>query len=182
MRRVLDCIRVHLRDRLKENLENDDFYDNVNQFYNVSRSKRYCTIEYLLEEIKPKPRCKPLKLVLAFEISEYLYYGVGFSNDTDLCESIIADRIKNNSKFHKMDNWNDYTKKYNGNDGWLWKFYFFKEELNFVDCSGRYSVLFDPIRFEEIMQEILNEVDDNLDCILKTGLPKNLDRIEKYKF
>lgn len=74
--------------------------------------------------------------------------------------------------------WEDYINKHKGKDWWIWWRYLpFKDSpLNFRKCSGIYTNLYDKQEYQNILNAITKELGDNLESILKTGVP-NIEQI-----
>jgi hypothetical protein len=55
-----------------------------------------------------------------------------------------------------------------------------EEQPNFIECDENYLKLYNPDDYEKFLNKIFAEIGDNLQYILKCGVPKGLpNNIEK---
>lgn len=117
-------------------------------------------------------RVNKIRIILNIELGVTLYYGVIFTNDD--WEKIPIQQEELCKAFgHNCSCWTDSVNKHKGKDWWIWWRYLpFKDSpLNFRSCSGIYTNLYDRQEYKNILDAITKELGDNLESILKTGMP-----------
>ena len=164
MQKVFCEIEKHMENRAELFIPQKSYMDDSLPYYQ-SRKRVWPALSYLVAQHGN------YKLALRFEVETNLYYGlVFFKNDWDQVPTerdYIKDAFSNAA-------WKEMISKKSGSDWWLWWRYLPSSDclLDFRNCTGLYSDLFDKKRHKEIMQEIFAEIDANLDSILQTGLRK----------
>lgn len=144
--------------------------DDLKTFYNKTNTWPQIRID-----ITPS-KLTNIKLYLAIEIENSLYYGVFF---TDNSLNMKLQAPKNLAEAFSNEAWKQCVKKHKGK-GWFiwWRILHPKYPLNFRTFNGGYEELYDEDCYKIIMAELCKEIDDNLKSIIETGLPvddKNLE-------
>lgn len=147
-------------------LEEDNLLEErITGYYSLAKN----TWPKLWLEIK---KVNEISIILNIEVGETLYYGVIFTNDNwdkiPIQKDVLCKAFGRNNSC-----WEDCVNKYKGKNWWIWWRYLpFKDSpLNFRRCSGIYTGLYDKQEYQNILNAITKEIGDNLESILKTGMP-----------
>ena len=174
LRELFNDIRKYLAEnkQLKDysifnnSLEEDELLEErISEYYSLDKN----TWPKIWFEIK---RVNEIRIILNIELGVTLYYGLIFTNDD--WEKIPIQKDVLGKAFGRNNScWTDRINKFKGKDWWIWWRYLpFKDSpLNFRSCSGIYANLYDRQEYQNILDAISKELGDNLESILKTGMP-----------
>ena len=174
LRELFNDIRKYLAEnkQLKDysifnnSLEEDELLEErISEYYSLDKN----TWPKIWFEIK---RVNEIRIILNIELGVTLYYGLIFTNDD--WEKIPIQKDVLGKAFGRNNScWTDRINKFKGKDWWIWWRYLpFKDSpLNFRSCSGIYTNLYDRQEYQNILDAITKELGDNLESILKTGMP-----------
>lgn len=147
-------------------IEEDELLEKrISEYYSLDKN----TWPKIWFEIK---RVNEIRIILNIELGVTLYYGLIFTNDD--WEKIPIQKDVLGKAFGRNNScWTDRINKFKGKDWWIWWRYLpFKDSpLNFRSCSGIYTNLYDRQEYQNILDAISKELGDNLESILKTGMP-----------
>lgn len=179
MIRFFSEIEEHMNGKL-EKLCTDSDYDKKAEGYYNDRKKNYPSVSYRIKALNGTG----ITIALRFEVEEKFYYGINFYNEKNEqlnCCEIDSNLIVN---AFECDEWKKIIScrpqgKWNP---WLWWRYLPSEykseketsdeiDINFWESNGLYNDLFDPEKHKALMKKIFDKIDDQLDSILKTGMP-----------
>lgn len=178
-----DNIKKHMDSKCKDRkLEYlcSDYREKAEEYYDKSKKRVYPHLSYLVWE------GDKIKIVLRFEVNERFFFGINFygkdDNQLKCCDVNLSDA--KDAKWKAI-----LEKKKVKSSYWLWWMYLpcepqrenkasDEENVNFMTCDGLYKNLFDPKEFdpkeqESLMKRITDMIDNHLESILKTGLPKD---------
>lgn len=147
-------------------LEEDELLEKrISEYYSLDKN----TFPKMWFEIK---RVNEIRIILNIELGVTLYYGLIFTND-DWDKIPIQKDVLGKAFGRNNSCWTDRINKFKGKDWWIWWRYLpFKDSpLNFRSCSGIYTNLYDRQEYQNILDAISKELGDNLESILKTGMP-----------
>ena len=147
-------------------LEEDELLEKrISEYYSLDKN----TFPKMWFEIK---RVNEIRIILNIELGVTLYYGLIFTND-DWDKIPIQKDVLGKAFGRNNSCWTDRINKFKGKDWWIWWRYLpFKDSpLNFRRCSGIYTNLYDRQEYQNILDAISKELGDNLESILKTGMP-----------
>ena len=174
LRELFNDIRKYLAEnkQLKDysifnnSLEEDELLEErISEYYSLDKN----TWPKIWFEIK---RVNEIRIILNIELGVTLYYGLIFTND-DWDKIPIQKDVLGKAFGRNNSCWTDRINKFKGKDWWIWWRYLpFKDSpLNFRSCSGIYTNLYDRQEYQNILDAITKELGDNLESILKTGMP-----------
>ena len=174
LRELFNDIRKYLAEnkQLKDysifnnSLEEDELLEKrISEYYSLDKN----TWPKIWFEIK---RVNEIRIILNIELGVTLYYGLIFTND-DWDKIPIQKDVLGKAFGRNNSCWTDRINKFKGKDWWIWWRYLpFKDSpLNFRSCSGIYTNLYDRQEYQNILDAISKELGDNLESILKTGMP-----------
>ena len=147
-------------------IEEDELLEKrISEYYSLDKN----TWPKIWFEIK---RVNEIRIILNIELGVTLYYGLIFTNDD--WEKIPIQKDVLGKAFGRNNScWTDRINKFKGKDWWIWWRYLpFKDSpLNFRSCSGIYTNLYERQEYQNILDAITKELGDNLESILKTGMP-----------
>ena len=181
MREVLREIETHVSNRFageRLSLCKPAYEEDSAIYYDSTRRRVWPGILYPMHGHE----CGDLKLALAIEIDDYLYYGLVFyKGDLEWVPKEVgklADAFPGPSWAKLI------SEACNRNSMWLWRKFLPAQNarLDFKNCSGNdsgnclelYPALYDPKRYREIMEQIFAELDQGIESMLETGLPKDM--------
>ena len=186
MIRVFDDIKAHIQksiDSLKPSENYDHSYQQDSQYYYVKRRGKN-PFPGLIYPIKTH---EGFTISLLFEVGNSnwgFYYGLVFYKEDYMQYpgeiEKLTDAFSNEPWKALIDK---LARKKSERNWWLWWRRLPKEDetIDFQSEKKLYSELYDSERYKEIMEKIYVEIDENLDSILKTGLPcYPNDNIETY--
>lgn len=174
LRELFNDIRKYLAQNKKlkdysifnNSIEEDELLEKrISEYYLLDKN----TWPKIWFEIK---RVNEIRIILNIELGVTLYYGLIFTNDD--WEKIPIQKDVLGKAFGRNNScWTDRINKFKGKDWWIWWRYLpFKDSpLNFRSCSGIYTNLYDRQEYQNILDAISKELGDNLESILKTGMP-----------
>ena len=174
LRELFNDIRKYLAENKKlkdysifnNSIEEDELLEErISEYYSLDKN----TWPKIWFEIK---RVNEIRIILNIELGVTLYYGLIFTNDD--WEKIPIQKDVLGKAFGRNNScWTDRINKFKGKDWWIWWRYLpFKDSpLNFRSCSGIYTNLYDRQEYQNILDAISKELGDNLESILKTGMP-----------
>ena len=174
LRELFNDIRKYLAENKKlkdysifnNSIEEDELLEKrISEYYSLDKN----TWPKIWFEIK---RVNEIRIILNIELGVTLYYGLIFTNDD--WEKIPIQKDVLGKAFGRNNScWTDRINKFKGKDWWIWWRYLpFKDSpLNFRSCSGIYTNLYDRQEYQNILDAISKELGDNLESILKTGMP-----------
>lgn len=174
LRELFNDIRKYLAQNKKlkdysifnNSIEEDELLEKrISEYYSLDKN----TWPKIWFEIK---RVNEIRIILNIELGVTLYYGLIFTNDD--WEKIPIQKDVLGKAFGRNNScWTDRINKFKGKDWWIWWRYLpFKDSpLNFRSCSGIYTNLYDRQEYQNILDAISKELGDNLESILKTGMP-----------
>ncbi len=125
------------------------------------------TIPTIWFELK---RVKDIRIIFQIEVDTVLRYGVLYTNDAweriPKSKDILLNAFGRNSQ-----KWNDCVNK--GGSWWIWKkdVKFKGMELNFKDCDGFYSDLYDECEYNSLLDALSKEIKNDIESALDTGVP-----------
>lgn len=170
--RVFDEIERHMKG-LDPSLEKlgADYKEKAQSFCRNARGGAYPSLTYRLAT------CGEFTLALRFEVEYNFYFGVTFFRGEQVqCPKDLHQLIDAFSD----STWKDYIDKAKPmSDWWLWWKYLPYADatgndrdklLNFKECSGLYTQLYDPDQRKALMDSIFNQIDSHIDNIRNTGL------------
>lgn len=174
LRELFNDIRKYLAENKKlkdysifnNSLEEDELLEKrISEYYSLDKN----TWPKIWFEIK---RVNEIRIILNIELGVTLYYGLIFTND-DWDKIPIQKDVLGKAFGRNNSCWTDRINKFKGKDWWIWWRYLpFKDSpLNFRSCSGIYTNLYDRQEYQNILDAISKELGDNLESILKTGMP-----------
>ena len=174
LRELFNDIRKYLAENKKlkdysifnNSLEEDELLEKrISEYYSLDKN----TWPKIWFEIK---RVNEIRIILNIELGVTLYYGLIFTND-DWDKIPIQKDVLGKAFGRNNSCWTDRINKFKGKDWWIWWRYLpFKDSpLNFRSCSGIYANLYDRQEYQNILDAISKELGDNLESILKTGMP-----------
>ena len=174
LRELFNDIRKYLAENKKlkdysifnNSIEEDELLEKrISEYYSLDKN----TWPKIWFEIK---RVNEIRIILNIELGVTLYYGLIFTNDD--WEKIPIQKDVLGKAFGRNNScWTDRINKFKGKDWWIWWRYLpFKDSpLNFRSCSGIYTNLYERQEYQNILDAITKELGDNLESILKTGMP-----------
>lgn len=169
---------------------------NFNPQYVSSSEKFYSDkTNYVQLKFELSPLRNDISLKLIFEIvkngDDRFYYGVvpefadfftdGKYDGEKHCK-LIQERKNDIAGIFNNDNWQQYVRCIPKGSFWVWRKCLpsKEEQPNFIECDENYLKLYNPDDYEKFLNKIFAEIDDNLQYILKCGVPKDLpNNIEK---
>lgn len=173
MQKVFGEIERHM-DSIENPLEliRSDYSENASKFYQPYQRKVYPSLNYRLAA------CGELTLALRFEVDHNLFWGVVFFQGDKQVQcpnelGRLGDAIPSPAWRNFISNTKSMT------DWWLWWKYLPNVEaaesdreklLNFKECSGLYTQLYDPEQYNTIMSAIFEQIDRHIGMIRLTGL------------
>ena len=174
LRELFNDIRKYLAENKKlkdysifnNSIEEDELLEKrISEYYSLDKN----TWPKIWFEIK---RVNEIRIILNIELGVTLYYGLIFTND-DWDKIPIQKDVLGKAFGRNNSCWTDRINKFKGKDWWIWWRYLpFKDSpLNFRSCSGIYTNLYDRQEYQNILDAISKELGDNLESILKTGMP-----------
>ena len=176
MREVLREIETHISNRFSgEQLSpcTSIYEDESNIYYDSTRRQAWPGLIYPLTQRK----CGDLQLALLIEIDYYdgsLFYGlVPYKGG----RVQVPDEVEKLADAFPDPAWKRFiTESPHRDRWWLWykKLQAQKAHLDFKNCNEPYRALYDPERYREIMDQIFAELDQGIDSMLETGLPKDI--------
>ena len=171
LRGIFGNIEAHLKDRLEPI---DHYQSHCVRFYKKPHRRTYPSLNFVLARING------FRVCLRFQVDWNLFYGVFFTTDDDEWSWLPKEAQKVKDAFSD-EAWKQMIQTHRGKDWLVWWRYLPDNEnlLNFRGFSGAYTELYDAEGYNRIMQAIYNEIDENIESILKTGLPNDSERVER---
>ena len=127
------------------------------------------TIPTIWFEIK-KVKNTDIRIIFQIEVDDVLRYGVLYTNggwdQIPEQKDLLLNAFGRNNQ-----NWNNCINK--RGSWWVWKIdvEFKGMKLNFKDCNGFYSDLFDESEYNSLLDTISEDLADNIENIIKKGTP-----------
>ncbi len=184
MQDIFDRIKSYVKDQL----EGEYSPSQIENFYHSDRNN-YAQLKFKFKT------SNDIILTLIFEISNNengrFYYGVvpeflqfysGEKYDWKKHRKLIQERKNEIIDQFNNDNWRQYVERIPKEAMWVWwKFLPAKEEQpDFVNCDDNYLKLYNPDDYEIFLNTIFVELDNNLQHIIKHGVPKDLSNVEIF--
>ena len=166
MRGIFSHIEAHLKDRI----EPLSYYQDKCVRYYEKHINTYPNLNFILA------RKNGFQVLLRIEVDWKLFYGVIFAADDDQWSRIPAKEVMDAFPGEAWKRMIEAHKR----DWWLWWRYLpdYENLLNFRDYSGAYPELYEPEGYRRITEAIYRELDENLESIIRTGLPVDAERVE----
>lgn len=144
--------------------------EDLKTFYNKSNTWPQIRID-----ITPS-KLTDIKLYLAIEIENSLYYGVFFTDDS---LNVKTQAPKNLVNAFSNEDWQQRVINHPGKRWFIWRRLLHpKYPLNFRTFNGGYEELYDEDCYKAIMTELCKEIDENLKSIIETGLPNDCKNLK----
>lgn len=160
MVRVFSEIEAHIGERLRK--LRATYQEDAARFYGPERRRVWPSLTYFITQ------CGEYTIALHIEVEWKLYHGlIFFRGDFQQAPQDIG-KIKD--AFLGMA-WQELITSLEPRDWWLWYKYLTEESpIDFRNCDGRYSELFDSERHRVIMEEIYAQMDDDISMAQRTGM------------
>lgn len=153
----------------------------INEYYSRKKTEKnfQLVLPQICYEIK---RIGDVRILLFVQTDWFMYYGVRFVNDT--WGSPLTDEQKNIlTKAFDNPNWEARINDHKYGHFYAWGRYLpkLKKELNFKKCDRLVRKLNNEIDYRQIMNDMYKEIDDNLESILRTGMPNDPSLIQTWQ-